>query len=101
MTNAISLTDVVKTFGETRAVNGLTLDVPSGICMGLLGPNGAGKSTTMRIMVGLTPATSGTAELSGRRFADLPVKVLSLAPLLGAAIKNIHTNQSVSSLFVE
>ncbi len=36
-----------------------------------------------------------------RRFADLPVKVLSLAPLLGAAIKNIHTNQSVSSLFVE
>jgi ribose-phosphate pyrophosphokinase len=36
-----------------------------------------------------------------RRFADLPVKVLSLAPLLGSAIKNIHTNQSVSSLFVE
>ncbi len=36
-----------------------------------------------------------------RRFTDLPVKVLSLAPLLGAAIKNIHTNQSVSSLFVE
>ena len=36
-----------------------------------------------------------------RRFADLPIKVLSLAPLLGAAIKNIHTNQSVSSLFVE
>ena len=36
-----------------------------------------------------------------RRFNDLPVKVLTLAPLLGAAIKNIHTNQSVSSLFVE
>jgi ribose-phosphate pyrophosphokinase len=36
-----------------------------------------------------------------RRFAELPIKVLSLAPLLGKAIKNIHTNQSVSSLFVE
>ena len=63
MTNAISLTDVVKTFGDTRAVNGLTLDVPSGICMGLLGPNGAGKSTTMRMLTGQAVPDSGTIEV--------------------------------------
>ncbi|MEI8057543.1 MAG: ABC transporter ATP-binding protein [Actinomycetes bacterium] len=57
---ALSLTNVVKTFGETRAVDGLNLDVPVGICMGLLGPNGAGKSTTMRMLTGQAVADSGT-----------------------------------------
>jgi lipooligosaccharide transport system ATP-binding protein len=55
----------VKTFGETRAVNGLTLDVPAGICMGLLGPNGAGKSTTMRMLTGQALADSGDIEVLG------------------------------------
>jgi lipooligosaccharide transport system ATP-binding protein len=63
MRNAISLTNVVKTFGETRAVNGLTLDVPAGICMGLLGPNGAGKSTTMRMLTGQAIPDSGNIEV--------------------------------------
>jgi ABC-type uncharacterized transport system ATPase subunit len=39
---------------------------------GFLGPNGAGKSTTMRVMVGLTAPTSGSATINGERFADLP-----------------------------
>ncbi|MEI6229736.1 MAG: ABC transporter ATP-binding protein [Actinomycetes bacterium] len=63
MRNAISLTNVVKTFGETRAVNGLTLEVPAGICMGLLGPNGAGKSTTMRMLTGQAIPDSGNIEV--------------------------------------
>jgi lipooligosaccharide transport system ATP-binding protein len=65
MSNAISLSNVVKTFGETKAVNGLTLDVPSGICMGLLGPNGAGKSTTMRMLTGQAIADSGSIDVLG------------------------------------
>jgi lipooligosaccharide transport system ATP-binding protein len=57
--SAIVLEGVVKTFGPIKAVDGLDLDVPSGICLGLLGPNGAGKSTTMRILTGQAIADSG------------------------------------------
>ncbi len=47
--NAIEMKGVRKAFGDIQAVDGLDLDVPSGICLGLLGPNGAGKSTSMRL----------------------------------------------------
>ena len=57
--NAIELRGVSKRFGKITAVDGLDLDVPSGICLGLLGPNGAGKSTTMRILTGQAIADEG------------------------------------------
>jgi lipooligosaccharide transport system ATP-binding protein len=56
---AIELKDVHKSFGSIKAVDGLDLDVPEGICLGLLGPNGAGKSTTMRMLTGQAIADSG------------------------------------------
>jgi lipooligosaccharide transport system ATP-binding protein len=56
---------VVKTFGETRAVDGLDLDVPAGTCLGLLGPNGAGKSTTMRMLTGQAIPDAGTIQVLG------------------------------------
>ena len=62
---ALSLVGVVKTFGETRAVDGLDLDVPAGTCLGLLGPNGAGKSTTMRMLTGQAIPDSGTIRVLG------------------------------------
>lgn len=62
---AIELVDVVKVFGTTRAVDGLTLTVPRGICLGLLGPNGAGKSTTMKMLTGQAIATSGQIRVLG------------------------------------
>jgi len=64
-TPAIVLRDVVKTFGDNRAVDGLSLEVPQGICLGLLGPNGAGKSTTMKMLTGQARADSGTIEVLG------------------------------------
>jgi ABC-type multidrug transport system ATPase subunit len=57
--NAIECRGVVKRFGTITAVDGLDLDVPTGICLGLLGPNGAGKSTTMRLLTGQAIADSG------------------------------------------
>ncbi len=60
---AIELEQVVKTFGAIRAVDGLDLDVPEGICLGLLGPNGAGKSTTMRLLTGQAIADSGSLKV--------------------------------------
>ena len=57
--------DLVKTFGQVRALGGLDLTVAAGEVHGFLGPNGAGKSTTLRILLGLVRATAGTARLFG------------------------------------
>jgi ABC-2 type transport system ATP-binding protein len=65
MTSAISVSGLVKTFGPTRALDDLNLDVQTGEVHGFLGPNGAGKSTTIRILLGLLRADSGTARLLG------------------------------------
>src|SRR5918992_2702095 len=71
MTSAISVSGLVKTFGPTRALDDLNLDVQTGEVHGFLGPNGSGKSTTIRILLGLTRATSGTARLlDGDPWAD-------------------------------
>ncbi|MFD0690917.1 ABC transporter ATP-binding protein [Actinomadura fibrosa] len=61
----ISVTGLVKTFGRTRALDGLDLTVRAGEVHGFLGPNGAGKSTTIRVLLGLLRADSGTAVLLG------------------------------------
>jgi lipooligosaccharide transport system ATP-binding protein len=62
---AIELKGVVKRFGDITAVDGLDLEVPSGICLGLLGPNCAGKSTTMRLLTGQAIADEGELRVLG------------------------------------
>lgn len=62
---AISVRRLVKKFGEVTALDRVTLEVPPGQVLGLLGPNGAGKTTLIRILLGLTRATSGEAYLLG------------------------------------
>ena len=63
--DAISVLGLVKTFGKTRAVDGLDLSVKGGEVHGFLGPNGAGKSTTLRVLLGLIRKDSGEARLLG------------------------------------
>ncbi len=63
---AIEAAGLVKTFGGTRALDGVGLFVPEGSVFGFLGPNGAGKTTTLRILMGLARPTSGTARVLGR-----------------------------------
>jgi ABC-2 type transport system ATP-binding protein len=65
MTTAISVSGLVKTFGHTRALDGLDLSVETGEVHGFLGPNGAGKSTTIRVLLGLLRADGGEATLLG------------------------------------
>jgi len=65
MTAAISVSALVKTFGATRALDGLDLTVNTGEVHGFLGPNGAGKSTTIRVLLGLLRADSGRATVLG------------------------------------
>ncbi|MDK1473058.1 ABC transporter ATP-binding protein [Streptomyces sp. 549] len=64
-TTAISVSQLVKTFGHTRALDGLDLTVRTGEVHGFLGPNGAGKSTAIRVLLGLLRADSGEARLLG------------------------------------
>ncbi|MEU4744698.1 ABC transporter ATP-binding protein [Actinosynnema sp. NPDC023658] len=65
MTAAISMSGLVKTFGPTRALDGLDLTVRQGEVHGFLGPNGAGKSTAIRVLLGLLRADAGSASLLG------------------------------------
>jgi ABC-2 type transport system ATP-binding protein len=63
MIEAIRTEALVKTFGATRALDGLDMTVRTGEVHGFLGPNGAGKTTTLRVLLGLMRADSGTARL--------------------------------------
>jgi ABC-2 type transport system ATP-binding protein len=65
MTNAIEASGLVKTYGEVRALSGVSFSVPEGSVFGLLGPNGAGKSTTVRILTTLTRPDEGSASVAG------------------------------------
>jgi len=65
MTGAIHVSNLVKSFGKTRALDGLDLSVKTGEVHGFLDPNGAGKSTTLCVLLGLLRADAGEARLLG------------------------------------
>ena len=62
---AVEATDLVKDFGDKRAVDGVSIRVPTGSIYGILGPNGAGKTTTLRMLLGIIDPSSGTRSLLG------------------------------------
>ena len=84
----IQVEALTKRYGAHTAVDDVTFTARAGRVTGFLGPNGAGKSTTMRVMVGLTPPTSGTATISGRHFADLRNPGLEVGVLLDASAQH-------------
>lgn len=97
MSTAISASGLVKTFGKTVALDGLDLEVRTGEVHGFLGPNGSGKSTTIRILLGLLRADSGTATVLGgepwreaaslhRRLAYVPGEVALWPNLTGGEV---------------
>ena len=67
----IAVRNLTKVYGDQTVVDGISFELGRGTVTGLLGPNGAGKSTTLRILLGLTRATSGTALIDGRAYGDL------------------------------
>src|SRR3712207_7657334 len=64
-TPAVEAIDLVKHFGDTHAVDGVSFVVPEGTVLGLLGPNGAGKTTLVRMLTTLSVPTSGTGRVAG------------------------------------
>jgi len=71
MTAAIEIRDAAKSFGPVRAVDGVSLVVPTGGVMGIVGESGCGKSTLARIILGLLPPTSGEVLVEGQHLAAL------------------------------
>jgi ABC-2 type transport system ATP-binding protein len=84
----ISIESVTRKYGAFTAVDDVSFTADAGRVTGFLGPNGAGKSTTMRIVVGLTRAHSGSATISGRRYVDLPNPGLEVGVLLDASAQH-------------
>jgi len=82
---AVEAVDLVKHFGDTVAVDGVSFSVPTGTVTGLLGPNGAGKTTTVRMMTTLTLPTSGTARVAGHDVRQDPDGVRRSMGLTGQA----------------
>ncbi|GAB3449875.1 daunorubicin resistance protein DrrA family ABC transporter ATP-binding protein [Phycicoccus ginsengisoli] len=82
---AIEAEHLVKTFGDTRAVDDVSFVVPEGTVLGLLGPNGAGKTTTVRMMTTLTVPTAGTARVAGHDVRTDPDAVRRSMGLTGQA----------------
>ncbi|MFT3874777.1 MAG: ATP-binding cassette domain-containing protein [Nocardioides sp.] len=84
----ITVSGLSKTYGAFTAVDHVDFTCRPGRVTGFLGPNGAGKTTTMRVMVGLTPATSGSVTIGGHRFADLPNPGRLVGVLLDASAQH-------------
>ncbi|MCX7700249.1 MAG: ABC transporter ATP-binding protein [Gemmataceae bacterium] len=66
--------DFHKYYGETRAVAGLSFEVPPGTILGLVGPNGAGKTTTMRALAGIIAPTRGRLAIAGYDLVEEPIR---------------------------
>ncbi len=72
---SIEVKNLVKIYGEQKAVNNISFSLNKGEIVGFLGPNGAGKSTTMKIITGYLKADGGTAKVSGIDVNDDPIAV--------------------------
>ena len=81
---AIQTSGLTKRFGDQKAVNSISLEVPSGSVFGFLGPNGSGKTTTIRMLLGLAEATEGEIKLLG---TEIPKDLEKALPRVGALVE--------------
>lgn len=82
-TSAIHVRSLVKHFGDTRAVDGIDLDVPRGMIFAILGPNGAGKTTLMRMLATLVRPDAGVATVMGHDLMSAPADVRGAISMTG------------------
>jgi ABC-2 type transport system ATP-binding protein len=95
----IQVERLTRRYGTFTAVDDITFEARAGLVTGFLGPNGAGKSTAMRMMCGLTPASSGTATVLGRPYAALANPGRHVGVLLDASAQHAgRTGREVLTL---
>jgi ABC-2 type transport system ATP-binding protein len=88
----IEARNLTKDYGDKRAVDDLSFTVRPGVVTGFLGPNGSGKSTTMRLILGLDAATSGSVTVNGKPYRLHPAPLHEVGALLEA--RSVHTGRS-------
>ena len=93
---AIEAVDLVKDFGETRAVNGVSLAVPTGSIFGLLGPNGAGKTTTIRMLIGIIDPSSGMRRVLGREQPIDAAPEIGYLPEERGLYQSMHAREAIA-----
>ena len=71
----ITLENIHKSFGDVKAVNGVSFSVPESICFGLLGPNGAGKTTLLKMLLGFYHPVAGEILIGDLRLSNLSLRV--------------------------
>ncbi len=95
---AVSVSDLVKSYGDRRAVDGISFDVPEGSFFAFLGPNGAGKSTTISAICSLSGFDSGRIQVFGRDVSDPSVRsdigVVFQDPMLDSLL-SVRENLSI------
>jgi ABC-2 type transport system ATP-binding protein len=95
----IKVQGLSKLYGDVKAVDNITFECRPGAVTGFLGPNGAGKTTTMRVIAGLTPATSGEATVAGVHYHDVPNPGTQVGVLLDASAQHAgRTGREVLTL---
>jgi len=101
MTAMISATNLRKTYGKKRALDGFTLSVDEGTVCGLLGPNGAGKTTAVRILATLLKADSGNASIAGHDLTTDSDRVRAAIGFTGqfSAVDEILTGRQNLDMF--
>ena len=97
----IEVKNLVKQYGEFRAVNDISFTIEEGKIYGFLGPNGAGKSTTMNMITGYLSPTSGTVRVNGYDIADEPEKALGIGDQLEEAAEVMSLKQLLESVKTE
>jgi ABC-2 type transport system ATP-binding protein len=93
---SIEVKNLLKVYGEQKAVNDISFKVEKGEIVGFLGPNGAGKSTTMKIITGYLEKTSGEAFVCGMNVADQPLetkKKIGYLPELNALYYDMYVKE--------
>lgn len=93
---SIEVKNLLKVYGEQKAVNNISFKVEQGEIVGFLGPNGAGKSTTMKIITGYLQPTSGEAFVAGINVADNPLEIkkkIGYLPELNALYYDMYVRE--------
>jgi ABC-2 type transport system ATP-binding protein len=93
---SVEVRNLLKEYGEQKAVNNISFSIPKAEIVGFLGPNGAGKSTTMKILTGYLQPTSGDAFVCGMNVADHPLEVkkkIGYLPELNALYYDMYVRE--------
>src|SRR5690349_19667838 len=100
---AVSVSGLVKSYGEVRALDGVDLEVAAGTVLGLLGPNGAGKTTVIRVLTTLLRPDAGAVTIAGIDALSEPDAVRRIIGVSGqyAAVDEYLTGRENLGMFAE